>query len=72
MRIQNYLTEKYRQKTKNKKKGIQNLQKQLKIIADDDYKCLNAYGPIDADADCFADEIRENITLVVLSFRLRK
>ncbi len=70
--IRFYFAERYRQDAVNKQQSVQDLLKDLKIIADDDYKCLNAYGPIDADADCFADEIRENITLVVLSFRLRK
>lgn len=67
LNIRFYFAQQYRQDSVNKQQSIQDLLKDCHIIADDDYTCLN---PITADADCFHQEITENLTFISLTFKL--
>lgn len=67
LNIRFYFSQRYRQDSVNKQQSIQDLLKDCYIIQDDDYTCIN---PITAEADCYYEEIKENLTFVSLSFRL--
>lgn len=65
--IRFYFAQKYRQDSLNKQQSVHDLLKDSLIIFDDDYTCVN---PVTADADCFADEITENLVVVSLTFKI--
>jgi len=69
MSIRFYFAHRHRQDSVNKQQSVQDLLKDLKVIVDDDYTCLN---PIMLDADCYHEEILSNIVVVTLSFRLNR
>lgn len=66
--IRFYFAQKYRQDSLNKQQSIHDLLKDCKIIVDDDYTCVN---PVTADADCFAEDLTENIVVISLTFKLK-
>lgn len=65
LNIRFYFAQRYRQDSVNKQQSVQDLLKDCMIITDDDYTCVN---PITVEADCYADEILHNLTVVSLSF----
>jgi hypothetical protein len=67
MNLRFYFAHRYRQDSVNKQQAVQDLLKDCQIIADDDYTVLN---PITAEADCYYEEITENLCFISLTFRL--
>lgn len=68
MNIRFYFAEAHRQDSVNKQQSVQDLLKDCHIIHDDDYTVIN---PITAAGAYFGDELRDNLTYVSLTFRLK-
>ena len=69
MSLRFYFKDKYKTDTVNKQQTIQDLLQEAGIIAGDDYNVLN---PITAASGLYKNRIRENITVIRLTFQLPK
>lgn len=67
LRIRFYFAQRYRQDSGNKQQSVQDLLKDCHVIFDDDYTVID---PITVAGRCFAEEIRDNLTYVNLTFKL--
>lgn len=62
-----YFKGRYMTDTVNKQQTIQDILKECKIIANDDYKTLN---PINSASACYYEELIHDIAFISLSFKL--